>query len=118
MGGERLVALVYSPDVDVVDESYAFHFLYLIAKFEYVYMLRRSLKQHIGYSDNQMAGVPHDEQRDDDAENRIDYVYMFSTVPLSVRMRTAEITTATEPRRSAITCCIAPSTLRLCSEER
>ena len=33
MGGERLVALVYSPDVDVVDESYALYFLYLIAKF-------------------------------------------------------------------------------------
>ena len=74
MGAKRLVALVYSPDVDVVDESYAFHFLNLIAEFEYVYMLRRPLKQHIGYSDNQMAGVPHDEQRDDDAENRIDYV--------------------------------------------
>ena len=35
-------------------------------------MLRRFLKQHIGYPDNQMAGVPHDEQSYDDTENRID----------------------------------------------
>ena len=67
MGGECLVALVDGPDVDIVDEGYAFHFLYLVAKLEDIDVFRRSFEQHIGNPDNQVAGVPQDEKRDDDA---------------------------------------------------
>lgn len=78
MRGERLIALVDGPYMDIVDEGHAFYLFNFVAQLEHINMLGRAFQQHISNPDNQMAGVPQDEQGDNNTQYRVNYEYVNS----------------------------------------
>ena len=70
--GKRLASRRYGPDVDVVDEGDSLHFFNVVAECIGVYVLGRPFEQDVHHGEHQMAAAPQDEQRYQDAQDRID----------------------------------------------